>query len=102
MTSFLTFDLSSQPTAAKMPVIMVISLFLDQLSLNLVWKVKIKWKQIYKQIDSSKSNCLYYFLQTRKIRLRFWLSLAKHLLRIGLPWQQLRSLVTKKLIPNDV
>ena len=36
-------------------------------------------------------------LQTREIRLRFWLLLAKHVSRIGLPWQQFRSLVTKNV-----
>ena len=50
----------------------VISLFLNELSSNLVSEAKMKWEEICKQIYSSETNFLYYLLQTRKIRLRFW------------------------------
>ena len=50
----------------------VISLFLNELSSNLEKEDKIKRKEICNQIYSSEPNFLYYFLQTRKIRLRFW------------------------------
>ena len=63
---------------------------------NLVWEDKIKRKEICKQIYSSKPNWFFYFLQKRKLDSDFGPFLAKHPLRIGLPWQQLRSLVTKK------
>ena len=50
----------------------VISLFLNELSANLVLEDKIERKEICKQIYSSKPNFLYYFLEKRKIRLQFW------------------------------
>ena len=36
------------------------------------------------------------------IRLRFWSFLAKHVLKIGLPWQQLGDLMTKRYIKGCV
>ena len=65
---------------AKMPVIsnfIVILLSLNELRSNLVQEVKIKRKEICKQIYSSKTNFLYYLLETRKIRLRFWSSFSQ-------------------------
>ena len=43
-------------------------------------------------------NLIFYiiFQKREKLDSDFGGFLAKHLLRIGLPWQQLRSLVTKK------
>ena len=72
MTSFLTFALSRQPKMSIISNFIVISLFLNELSSNLVWEVKIEKKENCKHICSSKTNFLYYLLQTRKIRLRFW------------------------------
>ena len=60
---------------AKMSVIsnfIVLSLFLKELSSNLVQEDKIKKEKSASKLYSSKPNFLYYFLQTRKIRLRFW------------------------------
>ena len=71
MTSFLTIALSRQPKMSVICIFIVISLFLYDLGANLVQEDKIKRKEICKQIYSSKLNFLYYFLQTKKIRLRF-------------------------------
>ena len=72
MTSFLTFALSRQPKMFVISNFIVVSLFLNELSSNLVQEDKIKREEICKQIYSSKPNFLYYFIQMRKIRVRFW------------------------------
>ena len=74
--------------------LIVISLVLNELSSNLVQEDKIKRKEIYKYIGQ---NLIFFiiFHKREKIRLPFWSISAKHLLRIKLPWQQLKSLVTK-------
>ena len=77
MTSFLTIALSQQPKMSVILNFMVISLFLNELSSNLVQEDKIKWKEICKQRYSSKPNFLCYFLQMRKIRLQFGLFLIQ-------------------------
>ena len=63
MTSFLTLALSRQSKMSAISNFIVISLFLNELRSNLVWEEKIKRKEIWKQIYSSKPNFLYYFLQ---------------------------------------
>ena len=72
MTSFLTIALSRQPKASLIYNFTAISLFLNELSSNLVKEDKIKRKEICRQIYCSKPNFLHYFQQTLKIRLRFW------------------------------
>ena len=70
--SFLTFALSRQPEMYVIRNFIENSLFLNELSSNLAQVDRIERKEICKQIYSSEPNFLYYFLQTRKIRLRFW------------------------------
>ena len=77
MTSFLTFALSQQPKMSGITSFIEISSFLDELSSNLVWKVKIKRKENCKHIYSSETNFLYYLLQTRKLDSDFSHFLAK-------------------------
>ena len=96
MTSFLTFALSRQPKMYVISNAIVILLFLNELSSNLVKEVKIKKKENCKHIYSSKTNFLYYCYKREKLGSDFGHFLAKHVLKIGLPWQQLRFLVTKK------
>ena len=75
----------------------VISLFLNELSSDLVKEDSIKRKEICKQIYYSKPNFLFIIFNKReKLDSDFGRFLAKHLLRIRLPGQQLRSLATKK------
>ena len=71
----------------------VISSFLNLLSSGLVQEVKIRSLFIH------IAHKLIFFIICYKREnsdLDFGHFLAKHMLKIGLPWQQLRSLVTKK------
>ena len=45
---------------------------------------------------SAKNNFIYYLLRRKNFDSDFGHFFAEHVLEIGLPWQQLRSLVTKK------
>ena len=65
----------------------VILLFGNELSLNLVYEFKIKRKEIWKHLYSSKANCLRYFATNEKTltpillifsqtRVKNWISMA--------------------------
>ena len=86
MTSFLTFALSQQPKLSVISNFIVISMFLNQLSSNLAKEVKIKKKENCKHIYGSKTYFLYYLLEIEKLDSDFGRFLAKHVLKIGLPW----------------
>ena len=71
----------------------VISLFLNELSSNLVEDVKIR------RLFISIAQKLIFFIICHKrenFDSDFGDFLAKHVLKNGLPWQQLRSLMSKK------
>ena len=74
----------------------VSSLFHNELRSNLVQEDKIKRKEICKQIYCSNLIIFIIFNKREQLDSDFGRFLAKHLLGIRLPWQQLRSLVTKK------
>ena len=76
MTSFFTFTVSRQPKTSVIVIFFVIPFFLNELSSNLVHQVKIR---------------RLFILVAQKLRDNFY-----SVLEIELPWQQLRSLVTKK------
>ena len=95
MTSFLTIALSRQLKMSVIHNFIVIPLFLNELSSNLVWENKIKRKEICKQIIAQNLIFFIIFNKREKLDSDFGRFLAKHLLRIRLLWQQLRSLVTK-------
>ena len=93
MTSFLTAAVSRQPKMSVISNLIVISLFLHELSSNLVQEVKIR------SLFISIAQKLIFFIiwcKRESFDSDFGHFLAKHVLKIGLPWQQLRSLVTKK------
>ena len=74
----------------------VISLFVNELSSNLVQEVKIERKKSANKYISQKLIFFIICYKQEKLDSDVGHFLANHVLRIGLPWQQLRSLVTKK------
>ena len=72
--------------------LIVMSLFLNELSSNLVLEFKIR--SLFMSV--AKKLILLLFAANEKTLTQIWSFLAKPVLKIGLPWQQLRSLVTKK------
>ena len=72
--------------------LIAISLFLHELNSDLVKDVKIR------SLFISTAQKLIFFIiccKRENFDSDFGNFLAKHVLKIGLPWQQLRSLVTK-------
>ena len=73
-----------------------ISLFFNELSSNLVYEDKLKQKKSANKYIAQNLIFFTIFYQREKLDSDFGRFLAKHLLRIGLPWQQLGSMVTEK------
>ena len=96
MMSVLTFALSRQPKMSVISNFIIISFFLNELSSNLVLEIKIKRKKSANKYIAQNLIFLIIFYKRDKSDSGFGHFLAKHVLRIGLPWEQLRSLVTKK------
>ena len=62
-----------------------------------IWYRRTKLKEKFAN-EYIAQNLIFFiiFFKREKLVSNFGRFLAKHLLRIGLPWQQRRSLVTKK------
>ena len=82
-----------------MPVIcnfIVISLFLNELNLNLAEEGKFKGKKSANKYVAQNLIFFIIFHKRETLDSDFGRFLAKHLLRIRLPWKKLGSLVTQK------
>ena len=100
MTSFLTIALSRQSKMSVIRNFIVISLFLNELSSIWHRRTKLKGKKSANKFIAQNLIFFIIFNKREKLDSDFGRFLDKNLLRIRLPWQQLRSLVTKKYTNN--
>ena len=92
MTSFLTSSVLQQPKMSVIDNLIAISLFVNELSSNLVQEVKIR--NLFIPI-AQKLTLFIICCKRENFDSEFGHFLAEHVLEIGLPLQQLRSLETK-------